>query len=171
MKPINKKERTALYWKFLGLYVISILLVILSVYFNNETNKVAGDELKKIREERKVLAENTKVFFGKMNKVDSLLKSMEDPKANTDRLSDDIKLQISDMKALVSSNPSINDSVFIKIYDRYYDVLQDKKLIQGSNASSNAVSVLQLKLQKANADLDLCTKQLTAANAMAPSLK
>jgi len=166
MKPINKKERTTLYLQFLSLYVVTIILIIIAVHYNNEAGNATGDELKKIREERKVMIDNTKIYYSKMTKTDSLLKQMEDPKANTDRLSEEIKSQISEMKELVKNSPSVNDSVYIKIYDRYYDVLQDKRKIQGSNASSSAVEALNAKLQKANSDLDECNKQLTAAKAM-----
>ena len=166
MDPINKKERSARYWQFLGLYIASIIVVVIAVHFNNESNKSTADELKRMREETKLMNENTKIFYDKMNKVEALLKEMEDPSANSDRITDDIKSQISDMKDIVKNSPSVNDSVYVKIYDRYYDVLQDKRKIQGSNASSSAVEALNAKLEKANAELDECNKQLIAAKAL-----
>ena len=166
MKPINKKERTSQYFKFLVLFLITIILVIVAVTFNSATSDAAGDELKKIREEKVTLTNNSKIFFAKMNKVDSMLAMLVDPKANSDRLTEDIKDMIGEMKELVKTNPSVNDSVYVKVYNRYYDVLQDKKIIQGSNASTSAVTLLNTKITKLQTDLDDCNKQLMMAKAM-----
>lgn len=168
MKPINKKERTAMYWKFLVMYIITIAMVIIAVYFNSETSSAAGDELNKIKEEKKVLVSNSKIYYLKMDKVDSLLSLLVDPKVNPDRVTDDIKDLLGEMKELVKKNSSLNDSVYVKIYNRYYDVLQDKKIIQNSNASTSAVSTLQTKITKLTTDLDDCNKQLMMAKAMTP---
>lgn len=166
MKPINRKERASMYWKFLAMYIITIIVVIVAVSFNSATSNAAGDQLTKLLEEKKALVNNTRIYYSKMNTVDSLLAMLEDPKVNTERVTEDIKDLISDMKDLVKDNPSVNDSVYVKIYDRYFDVLKDKKIIQGSNASTTAVSTLNAKITKLTTDLDDCNKQLMMAKAM-----
>ena len=55
MKPINTKERNSLYLKFLGLYLVSIILVVLAVYFYSASGTAAADELKKYRDRKSVV--------------------------------------------------------------------------------------------------------------------
>src|SRR5688572_22615928 len=97
---INSKERTQAYFKFLLFFVITMIVVILAIFFDFYTptreNKLLKDEVYLQRRQEA----NQQKFVEKMNRTAILLDSLNISKSNTAELQSQIRGQIEDLQKL-----------------------------------------------------------------------
>jgi len=164
MKPLNQQERKSLYLQFLALYIITLLVVIITMHF---FYKVPQKELEVLREQKE-----------KFKSYDqgpiAVLKLMADADAALEQISQgkdvskneanimDICTQI---KTLGDAKANPMDSVFMKIRDNYIILKDLKKSAKDGMGTSQSLASITAELNRVKDELVQCKADVTALNA------
>ena len=106
-----------------------------------------------------------------MQRVDSLMKILEDPKASLDKTDADIKDHLDEIKNIAVNRQSSMDSIFMRVRDNYYGTLGDKKKIRESGTLMEVNAGLKQQRDQLQSKLDDCQKTLDQMKMMNSSKK
>jgi uncharacterized membrane-anchored protein YhcB (DUF1043 family) len=153
MEPLNKNERNKGTLRFLLLFIIGILIVLIPFYFlirlPEKEQQVNSDQLNTMQGQ----LDFQRDFTVKMDSVMNLMNKYPLPDVDIDKLNADIGLILSEMEKSIGSE----DNTSTGLYRSAIKVLIELKKARNTNIK-NAVDLS--KIQK---DLDECKKELEKA--------
>lgn len=123
MKPENSKERQIAFFKFLALFVVTIVAIIFAVYFDfksvpKKSKQLSIKEKKLLNNEREFQYE----FYGKMKAIDSVILKLDEPGSNPELLDEAIREYIADMRGMIPKDSSvISPKMYSKIRMTYFN--------------------------------------------------
>ena len=126
---INSKDRTQAYFKFLLFFVITVIVVIMAIFFDfympSKENKLLKDEVYMQRRQEA----NQQKFVEKMTRVIAMLDSMNQSKNNTDQLGFQINTQINDLQKLQENAGGLYDDLDKAVIENMQALIERKKTI------------------------------------------
>ena len=161
MRPINQKERSDLFWKFLLFFVITIILVTSAIYINVQL-PVQENKLLKIRYDQvnKEL-EFQSVFSKKMNDVRNILDSINNSGQNVLYLEQLASTKLAGMKESIPPSDSIRHKA---MYDHIIQTLialqHSKRNLRDFKESQTALKQYEVNMQKYKEELDNVRRDL-----------
>jgi len=147
MEPLNKKERTRFFIKFLFAFIIGILIIIVPFYFLFDwpefENDVMTKDYKKIQERVKFQKE---VFAIDVASARAIIEKYEVPNQDIDKLNADLGNLISRMEESYASDTTWSGIMYQHIVKSFIDLKKAKN-----------------DIIKASKDLNDCKKDLEKA--------
>lgn len=158
MKPVNQKERNNLYLQFLLFYIVSLVVVIIAVGFFYEVNDKEIQVLRDQKEKFKAFEKAPVEMNEKIQKLDSLLKALEDPKTSQDMVKSEITKVLDKIPSLDSEHQGSMDTLVHKVREKYYSILEFAQNSRNNAESVDAVKRIQAELEQMKKDLEQCQK-------------
>jgi hypothetical protein len=156
MKPLNAEERKRSFLKFLGLFVITTLLIVTAVYFGYKVPFKQNEELKEriaIVEKEKTFADD---FSARMKETKVLLDSVMLPGVQSELVDGHISENLKKMNAMTDAQPAGSQEIYRNIVRNFADLQIAKKQLREVSGKDATVGECQQKLAQANADLQQC---------------
>ncbi|MEO6843525.1 MAG: type VI secretion system TssO [Ginsengibacter sp.] len=144
MQPKNKSERTKAFLNFILLFVVSIAIILTTVFFSIQVPvKQANNLSKKMYQVEKERA-STNNFFFKMSEIIEMLDSINNSN-NPELLDIQITQKIGDLLTKVNSDSSLlyNKLLYEKIAASMIDLQKTKASVRKATKTENDVKVLQ----------------------------
>lgn len=167
MKPTNSKERKSLYLQFLLLYILSVIIIVITMHFYYSVPKKELNMLRAQKTEFNTAGAIPRMVIKQMKKADSLLLIIADPNKAIDQPLSEINEALRTIKSLGEKNKNSMDSLFLNIHNNYFEILSAKK--ESRNGSSTAGNYKELnskyldlkeKFEKCDLDNTKLTTQL-----------
>lgn len=147
---INGKDRTQAYLKFLLFFVITVVVVVLAVYFDFYTpgreNKLLKDEVYVQRRQEA----NQQKFIDKMLRAVSLLDSMDKSAKDALQLQPQVQNLINDMTGLQENSGTMFGQLNNTIISELNNRLGQKR----------SITAMEEQMNRYKADLESCKGQL-----------
>jgi hypothetical protein len=156
MKPINSKERKTLYLQFLLLYMLSILVIIITMHFYYSIPEKELNLLREQKEEFNSVAAIPRKVMDKMIKIDSLLLIIGDPSKPMDQPVFEVNEALTEIKGYGDKNANSMDSLFTKIYRNYFEILSAKKESRSGINSASISKDLNEKYEELKEKFEKC---------------
>jgi methylthioribose-1-phosphate isomerase len=154
MDPLNKKERSTAFIKFLLLFIAGIVIILIPFYFlvglPQEENSLVNEDLNVMQKE---LVFQRDVFAVQVDSVKSLISKFDMPGQDIDKLKGAIGLKLSEMEKSFAGDTTWRG----KMYGNVVKCLSDLK------ESRSTIMDLNLKLKKCQESLDETGKELEKA--------
>ena len=153
---LNAKERTQAFWKFILFFVISVVAIVLAVFFNFQVPKKQNTILKEKTDLYQAHITAEEKFVAAMKEANELLDSLDKPGANVTYLNQLISKKLSMMDPIQmndNSAASKQDKIFLDVMVKYQQT--KTKLISLNDAAA--------QLDKYKADLAQCNQELNQA--------
>ena len=118
MKPKNRKERTNSFLKFLAIFIVTVSMIVVAVYFNF---KIPEKENKLLREQAKVIDKEMEYqsnFFAEMRILKEMIDSLDVPGQNMSYQNSLISTQIVDLQKNIPPKGSSH------VYDMHMAIIQ-----------------------------------------------
>lgn len=123
MKPENIKQRRSAFFKFLALFLITVLTILAAAYFDFNAVPKKADKL--ALESKKIITSEKQfqtAFYSKMKAIDSVMAKIEEPGSKVERLDESIKVYLDEMRMLIPKDSSIlSPDMFEKMRTTYMD--------------------------------------------------
>lgn len=148
MQPKNKSERTKAFLNFIGLFVVSIAIILTTVFFSIRVPvKEANDLRRQIHdvEKEKVV---TSQFITKMSEIVGMLDTINISK-DPEYLDPTIKKNIDDFKLSADADTVHDQLLYQNVAKNMYDLYQAKKQLRQCTSSEDIIK----KLESNNSDL------------------
>jgi hypothetical protein len=127
MKPLNKKERTLAFFKFLALFLIGILIVLIPFYFiirlPSMEQGIKSEDIQKLEELLKVQKE---YYAVQIDKLKNLFVKYDAPGEDIDKLNADIGYILSDMEHTIGTDTAWRATMYKNIMQTYLDLKKTK---------------------------------------------
>ena len=160
--PVNRRQRTKAFFNFLVFFVVTIGVVITSVFFSFQVPLKENDKLRKQLD----VAENEKVFLQsfqiKMQETSNLLDSAS-LSANPFRIENRIQNNVKQMTAMVDDAPASLKAICNQIIDNITNLETAKQQVRAANANTGELEKKDTQLKELQAKFDLCQSQLLQA--------
>lgn len=157
MEPLNKNERGKSTGRFLVLFIIGILIVLVPFYFlirlPQKAGAITSDELTGLQNQLKFQKED---FTVKLDSVIRMLEKFEMPNVDIDKLNADIGSVLSDIEKSIS----LNESSSTGMYRSIINVLVELKKQKNNNLKNSA------ELAKVKKELEDCKKELEPSDSL-----
>lgn len=156
---LNAKERNIAFWKFLGFFLITILLVVGAVYFNYGVQAKETTNLRtliKTSRQQTLAQEN---FLILMQDAANLIDSLAKPGVNREFISQMANRKLVDMTNQVKGDSSLYGKLnltIVKIFSSYHDA-QDKWV--KAKADQDKYEKAQTELADKQKQLDQCIQE------------
>ena len=118
MKPKNSRERTNSFLKFLAIFLVTVAMIVVAVYFNF---KIPSKENKLLREQAEVIKgemEYQKAFYIEMKDLKVMIDSLDIPGQNMSYQNSLISTEIVDLQKNIPPKGSSH------IYDMHMGIIQ-----------------------------------------------
>lgn len=159
MEPLNSKERTSAFMKFILIFVITMIVVLISAFF---------DVTIPAKENRDLLVQNHKLqdqmraqnlILEKMDSIKVLLLKLDQPNADIATIDANIAGMIIQMQAY--ENDSTTLGKIMKNVDIAYTGLKNEKLglLKKTGSADQQISKLEDKVKEAEKKLEDCEKE------------
>lgn len=130
MDPLNKRERTETFLKFLGVFILGILIVLIPFYFiirlPERENKLMNEKFRNLEEQLKF----QKIYFAvRMDSVKNMLDDFDSPGIDIDKLNADIGFVLSDMGKSIVADTSWKAGLYKNVIQTYLDLKKAKNSI------------------------------------------
>jgi hypothetical protein len=163
---LNSKERNEAFLKFLVFFVVTLILVILAIYFNFRLpvreNKMLQDEIETQRQQDM----NQTKFVAKMQEAVVLLDSLRKGGPNADQVNLQLNGKLAEMAGLQQKDNNLYGKMDKAIVEKFSDLqLSERNLLnlaeqQGKmNAMETELNNTKSQLVQAQADLDAYRRQ------------
>lgn len=157
MKPLNQAERTNAFLKFLLFFTITIVFIIIAVFFGM---RVPLEENKKLKQQitdyqNHQLFDAT--FSARISDVEPLLDTMGSPNVPIESVNNQINSILADLQARKDKAVSGNDNIYAKTLNALYDLGVAKYSLAKSGTQSQDLGRLEQEKTSLN-------QRLTAAN-------
>jgi hypothetical protein len=158
MKPINQQERKSLFLQFLVLYVITLVLIVVTMHFFYKVPQKELEVLRDQKEKFKSYDQGPRKVLNKMGEADSLLTLI---KAGKDISKSEADLQeiCSQIKALGDAKASPIDSIFILIRNQYIELLDAAKKEKSIGSASASLADITKQLNEEKDKLRTCQEE------------
>ena len=163
MKPLNKKDRTNAFLKFLAIFILGILIVLIPFYFlirlPEKVEEVKTEELTGFEHQIEFQRD---YFAVQMDSVRTLLDMFKNPDIDFDRLSASIGILLAEMETKIAKDESWRGQMNKNIIETYSDL----KLARASGIGvSDDISDLEDEIDKLKEKLEECKDDLAEAKA------
>jgi hypothetical protein len=146
---INSKERTQAYLRFLLFFVITIIVVVLAIFFDFYTptreNKLLKDEVYIQRRQEA----NQQKFVEKAHRASVLLDSLYTSKNNTEQLRHQLTSTLDDLRKLQENAGGLYNDLDKAVIENLLSLMNRKNTITG----------LESSIQKYKDELESCKNQ------------
>ena len=149
MKPKNSKERRTSFLKFLGLFLLTVSMILLVVYFNFNVPKKENDLLR----QQATVIENDREFqgdfFSEMEAVKKMMDSLDRPGAQVLHESSLISAKLAEMENTIPTKDSTYlYDMHMSIVDTYADMLENKGKLKELSESEKLIDDYAVELEK-----------------------
>lgn len=155
MKPKNNKERSNSFFKFLILFVVTVTMILVAVYFNF---KIPKKENKLLREQVEVIDKEMKYqsdFFSEMQILKQMIDSLDVPGQNTSYKNSLISTQIVDLqKNIPPKGPS-------HIYEMHMAIIELYVELQTATDKLNSLKDAEITIANYKEAYENCSNDLT----------
>lgn len=155
---LNSKERSEAFLKFLVFFVVTLILVILAIYFNFRLpireNKMLQDEIETQRQQDM----NQSKFVTKMQEAVILLDSLGKGGPNADQINLQLNGKLAEMAGLQQKDNNLYGKMDKAIVEKFSDLQLWKRNLLSLQEKADKISTLE-------ADLNTTKSQLIQANA------
>jgi hypothetical protein len=157
MKPFNQAERKKAFLNFLLFFIITIAVIIVTVFFSMQVpfaeNKKMKKDIADYQNEQKFMVQ----FSGKLTDLQTLIDTLQTPNIQTDLIESKITLAIGDLQAFKEKSMPGSDNIYAKIIDAL------------SKLKSANISLVNLRSQspdigKLQTDMNNLTQRINNAN-------
>ncbi|MFT4023897.1 MAG: type VI secretion system TssO [Flavihumibacter sp.] len=157
---INANERNIAFWKFLGFFVLSVLIIVSAVYFNTRIPKKDNELLRKKVNTYQISAMAQERFVQNMEEARNMIDSLGRPGANTVYLNQQIAARIRELNQLQYKDSSmysrLNKSV-LDVFLRYQELTN--KVVQMGDLPQQ-LEEYKAKYEQTQRDLDNARRDL-----------
>jgi hypothetical protein len=159
---LNSKERNEAFLKFLLFFLVTVILIVLAVFFNyrlpRSENKVLQEEVNIERQQEAVQSK----FVTKMTEAITLLDSMDKGTVNVEQINSQLSGKLTEMELLrQKDDPSPYGRMHNAILDKLFQLKQSKGLVRELqkkadlyNSSQDELNAVKSQLALANNELD-----------------
>ncbi len=159
MEPLNSKERTSAFMKFILIFVITMIVVLISAFFDVT---IPAKENRDLLVQNHILQDQMRaqnLILAKMDSIKVLLLKLDQPNADIATIDANIASMIIQMQAY--ENDSTTLGKIMKNVDIAYTGLKNEKLglLKKTGSSEQAISKLEDKLKEAEKKLEECEKE------------
>lgn len=164
MKPKNSKERRSAFFKFLALFVITMLAILFAVYFNfkvpNKENAILKADAKAIEKEM----EFQNNFSEQMMAIKGMIDSLDIPGQNVSYQNSQISRKLVDLQeAIPTKDSTYRYDMYTNIVNTYSALqLSEGELIKLNDAKST-IEDYKIALEKCQRDLKESQRELFIA--------
>lgn len=127
MKPLNKKERTTAFFKFLALFLVGILIVLIPFYFIIRLpymeQGIKSDDIQKLEALFKVQKE---YYAVQIDKLKNLFVKYDADGEDIDKLNADIGSILSEMDNTIGPDTAWRATMFKNVLNTYKDLKKTK---------------------------------------------
>jgi hypothetical protein len=117
MKPLNQAERRSAFLKFLLFFIITIAVIVTTVFFSIQVpfaeNKKMKNDIADYQNQQKFMMQ----FSGKLTDLQTLIDTLQTPNLQTDLIENKITLAIGDLQAFKEKTMPGNDNIYAKMID------------------------------------------------------
>lgn len=164
MRPINEAERKRAFLNFLLLFVVTVAVILIAVFFSVQVPFKENDRLRK----EKDLADNEKaalyLFEAKMQETMNLLDSIN-MSNNAYRYSNYVEENIRKMSAMISDSSDVK-SICTKVTDNLKSLQTAYDQIKKSTNSSAELAEKEREIQQLKAEARDYTQRIDQLNAL-----
>ena len=143
MKPLNQAERTSAFLKFLLFFTITIVFIIIAVFFGV---RVPLEENKKLKQQITAYQNeqlSTAKFSAGMTDLQPLLDTLGSPGAQTEAVYNQITTKLRDLQTQTDKVASGNDNIYAKTISTLYALQSAKYSIAKSGTQSEDYNRIQ----------------------------
>ncbi len=164
MKPLNSKDRKKAFIQFLLLFIVTVGVLVLALYFDVKAPIKENTYLKdKVRYFEGQLAEERK-FVKEMSKIKSLLDSMDMPGVSSQYMEQLVSSKVAALQTSIpESDSSYRHDMYTNVIQTYLELKNSKsKLYDLSDVKSkleeytDIIDEYRKELDQAKRDLDIC---------------
>ncbi|MTI31845.1 type VI secretion system TssO [Xanthovirga aplysinae] len=160
MEVLNKKERIRAFLLFLLLFIITMAMVVLAIFFDFqlplEQNKLLKAENQRISKEIDFQLKYKEHMF----KTKHLLDSINLEGQNSSYLQQLVGAELIDMQKITQNEPQVNGDMYDLIISLYLDILEDKKKLRELKNANNTITELKENLETYKTELESARKNL-----------
>ncbi|MGJ8667129.1 MAG: type VI secretion system TssO [Patiriisocius sp.] len=161
MKPKNSKDRRSAFLKFLGLFIVTVGMIVAAVYFNF---KVPNKENDLLRAQSKFINEETAFqnnFYTEMEKVKSMIDSLDVPGAQVDYESKLISSKLVDMqKSLPTKDSTYLYDMHSSIVQMYVELMDNKQKLRSLSDAEGTIQEYKEAYESCRQDLKQAEREL-----------
>jgi len=165
---LNSKERNEAFLKFLIFFLVTLILVVLAIYFNFRLpvreNKMLQDEIETQRQQDMLQTR----FVAKMQEAVILLDSLGKGGPNADQVNLQLSGKLAEMAGLQQKDNNIYGKMDKAIVEKFSDLQLWKKNLLNLQEKADKISTLETDLNstksqliQAQSDLDAYRRQAT----------
>jgi len=165
VKPINSKDRNKAIFQFTILLLITICIVIMAVFFDHKVPLKENAYLRSKMKNTEYLVSMENDFALKMERIKSLIDSMDAPGVNSDYISQLISTRLAEMQTTMPPDSTFRRMMYNNIIQSYLELKNAKAaLIQLNDVQTELDEYSQLieqyktDLAQSQRDLDLCRR-------------
>ena len=164
MKPKNSKERSNSFLKFLALFLVTIIFVILAVYFNYE---IPSKENELLRDQAKVMEEDLKfqnTFYNEMEHIKGLIDSLNTPGQNNSYQNSLISTKLVELrKSIPTEDETFRYDMYASIVKLHAELQDTKEELKSLQEAKSRIEEYKTALDKCQADLKQAERDLFIA--------
>jgi len=163
---LNSKERNEAFLKFLVFFVVTLILVVVAVYFNFRLpvreNKMLQDEIETQRQQDM----NQTKFVARMQEAIVLLDSLGKGGPNVDQINLQLNGKLAEIAGLQPKDNNLYGKMDKAIVEKFSELQSAKRTLSALQEKADKISAMEAELNttksqliQANADLDAYRRQ------------
>ncbi|MTI31960.1 type VI secretion system TssO [Xanthovirga aplysinae] len=165
MEVLNKKERIRAFLLFLLLFVVTIAMIVFTIFFDFQLPWQQNQLLKTENDQISVEFDFQQAYKQKMFKAKDLLDSMNLPGQNSYYMEQLVGSELIEMQKSIPEDSLLHDDMYDHIITLYTDMLEDKKTLRDLKDAELTISelkqnleVYKIELESARSDLEVLEK-------------
>ncbi|AEH02121.1 type VI secretion system transmembrane protein TssO [Lacinutrix sp. 5H-3-7-4] len=164
MKPKNSKERRSAFFKFLALFVITMLAILFAVYFNfkvpNQENTLLKAQVKSVEKEM----EFQNNFSKEMSEIKRMIDSLDVPGQNLPYQNSKISEKLVELqKTIPTKDSTFRYDMYSNIVATYVNLQQSEGELIDLNDAKSTIEEYQTALEKCRNELKQAERDLYIA--------
>ena len=163
---LNSKERNEAFLKFLVFFLVTLILVVLAIYFNFRLpvreNKMLQDEIETQRQQDM----NQTKFVARMQEAVVLLDSLGKGGPNVDQINLQLNGKLAEIAGLQPKDNNLYGKMDKAIVEKFSELQSAKRALSALQEKADKISAMEAELNttksqliQANADLDAYRRQ------------
>jgi len=164
MKPKNSKERRNSILKFLLLFVCTVVLIVVTIFFDYDTMPIKENAV--LREQSVNLEKEVEFqekFSNQMKNVRSLLDSLDTPNQNLKYINGLLTAEIVKLRnSIPPEDVSFRSDMYNNIVQSYVDLQEYKSELREFDEVNTKLKQNEAEISKLNEELDKANKYLEA---------
>ncbi|HMP91506.1 MAG TPA: type VI secretion system TssO [Phnomibacter sp.] len=153
MQPLNKEERQKAFGSFLVLFIVTIALVVLMVFFSVQVPFKQNEQLRDRIAQMDKDKNQTAVFVLKMNETMNLLREVDKADVSSEMVEIKIEQKVGELYSMAGADSSIMKSMYSNVVEVMSNLLAAKKRLRQSSGNDQTVANLQQQLDRCNSQL------------------